>query len=80
MEVSYLVEYVRDTKQNHKGELETRVVRNVEQLVSTSSYIRCYNRQNELQVPPIPLKGIFTRVVNITVTTKGDCKNEQHTI
>lgn len=67
MKLTYLVRYNRDTQEKQAGHEEIRQVKNVVQFVIDSKYIKCFNKSNELQAPPIPLHGIFTDVEKITI-------------
>lgn len=67
MKLRYLARYTRDTQGKHAGDEEEREVTHVVQFVIDDKYIKCFNKSNELQVPPIPLHGIFTDVKKITI-------------
>lgn len=67
MKLRYLARYTRDTQDKHAGDEEERTVKNVVQFVIDNKYIKCFNKSNELQAPPIPLHGIFTDVEKITI-------------
>ena len=67
MKLTYLVRFTRDTQEKHAGDEELREVKNVVQFVIDNKYIKCYNKSNELQAPPIPFHGIFTDIEKITI-------------
>ena len=67
MYLTYLVRYNRDTQDKHVGDEEEREVTRVVQFVIDDKYIKCFNKSNELQAPPIPLHGLFTDVIKITI-------------
>lgn len=67
MKLTYLVRFTRDTQEKHAGHEEIREVKNVVQFVIDNKYIKCFNKTNGLQAPPIPLHGLFTDVEKITI-------------
>lgn len=67
MKVTYIKEYHRNDIEHNKGDLVELEATAVKQVVFTSKYIYLYNKKGDLIGTPLPLKGIYSTINNITI-------------